>query len=192
MKATLYFLVEVINDYNNYETLSNGLEVMVNNTIESVENINRVGKVISAPKGTKAEKGDMLLFHHNICRRARGLKGVNRISGFQVKPNVFFIPVTEVFMMDKGNGWEAVDPYIFIEPLPKTMITLPNGMEIAEDDYKGQNETIGKVAFNNDFLRGQGLSDGDVIAFEEFSQHEYEIDGKLYYKMMAKDILAIY
>jgi len=42
MKATLYFLVEVTNDYNNYDTLSNGLEVMTNNTIESVENVNRI------------------------------------------------------------------------------------------------------------------------------------------------------
>ena len=175
MKATFYFLVEVVNDYNNYETLENGLEVMTNNTIESVEHINRVGKVISAPRGTKAKEGDMLLFHHNICRRERGFHGKRPLSPFQVKENVYFVPVTEVFMMDKGNGWDAVEP-----------------LQIPETEYKGYNESAGKIAFSNRWLREQGVEEGDTVAFEEFSQHEYEIDGKLYYKMQAKDILGVY
>lgn len=192
MKATLYFLVEVIDDYNNYEALSNGMKVMTNNTIESVENVNRIGKVISAPKGTKAEQGDMLLFHHNICRKARGFKGKKDLSPFQLKPNVFFVPVTEIFMIDRGEGWEAIDPYVFVKPLPSNIITLPNGIEIKEDDYKGTNESAGTIAFNNNFLKTQGVEEGDTIAFQEDSQHEYVIDGELYYKMQTNDILAIY
>lgn len=192
MRATLYFLVEVIDSYNNYETLSNGLEIMVNNTIESVENINRIGKIISAPKGTKAEKGDTILFHHNICRELVGLKGKKRISGFQVKPNVFFIPATEIFMIDRGEGWESIDPYVFVKPIPTNIITLPNGVQIKEDDYKGTNESVGIISYNNSFLKEQGVKEGDVIAFQENSQHEYVLEGELYYKMTSNDILAIY
>jgi co-chaperonin GroES (HSP10) len=192
MRATLYFLVEVIDAYNNYETLSNGLEVMVNNTIESVENINRIGKVISAPKGTKANEGDKILFHHNICRELVGVQGKKRISGFQVKPNIYFVPVTEIFMIDKGDGWESIDPYVFIKPMPTNIITLDNGVEIKEDDYKGTNESVGIIEYNNTFLKEQGVKKGDVIAFQENSHHEYILDGELYYKMMSNDILAIY
>lgn len=192
MKATLYFLVEVLNDYNNYEKLSNGLEVMVNNTIESVENINRIGKVISSPEGTKASEGDMLLFHHNICRRSRGFKGKKRLSPFQVKPNIYFVPVTEVFMIDKGEGWEALDPFVFIRPKEAKVITMANGLQITEDEYKGTNESLGTIAFINKSLEEQGLKEGDTIAFQEFSQHEYEINGELFYKMMTQDILAVY
>ena len=192
MKSTLYFLVEVIDDYNNYERLSNGLEVMVNNTVESIENINRVGKIISSPKGTKASKGDMILFHHNICRKSRGFRGVKDLSPFQVRPNIFFIPTTEIFMIDKGNGWESIDPFIFIEPVDSHTVILPNGIEVKEDDYKGTNESMGRVAFNNSFLKEKGIEEGDLVAFEEDSQHEYIIDGELYYKMQTKDILAKY
>ena len=192
MRATLYLLVEVTNDYNNYETLSNGIEVMTNNTIESVENVNRIGKVISAPKGTKAEEGDILLFHHNICRKARGFKGKKDLSPFQLKPNVFFVPATEIFMINKGKGWESIDPYVFVKPMPSKTIILPNGMEVKEDDYKGTNESAGIIAFNNKFLSEQGVKEGDIIAFQEDSQHEYIIDGELYYKMQTNDILAIY
>lgn len=192
MKAILYFLVEVISDYNNYEKLSNGLDIMVNNTIESVENINRIGKVISCPKGTKAEKGDMVLFHHNICRKELGFKGKKRPSPFQLKPNVYFIPVTEIFMIDKGDGWEAIDPYVFIEPLPPVYITLPNGFKVAQDDYKGTNESVGRISHINNFLKEQGLKNGDLVSFQEHSQHEYILDGELHYKMQTNDILALY
>lgn len=192
MKATLYFLVEVLRDYNNYKKLSNGLEVMVNNTVESVENVNRIGKVISCPKGTKAETGDMILFHHNICRKEIGFKGKKSLSPFQLKPNVFFVPITEVFMIKKSNKWEAIDPYVFIKPLSSNIITLPNGMEIKEDDYKGTNESVGLISYINNFLKKKGLKEGDLISFQEDSQHEYVIDGELHYRMQTRDILAVY
>lgn len=192
MKATLYFLVEVDKAYNNYETLSNGIEIMVNNTIESVENINRVGKILSAPKGTKASAGDMVLFHHNICRELVGLKGKKRLSGFQVKPNIYFIPVTEIFMVDRGDGWEAIDPYVFVRPMPANIITLDNGVQISEDEYKGTNESVGIIKYGNKFLKEQGIEKGNVVAFQEDSQHEYVIDGELYYRMTSNDILASY
>jgi len=192
MKAIFYFLVEVLDDYNNYETLENGLEIMTNNTIESVEHINRVGKVISSPRGTIANKGDSLLFHHNICRKERGFKGKKPISPFQVKPNIYFIPFTEVFMIDKGDGWQAIEPFVFVEPVPPTMVTLENGLKIPETEYKGYNESIGKVSYSNPWLIKRGVDKGSIVAFEEFSQHEYEIDGKLHYRMQAKDILGVY
>ena len=192
MKATLYFLVEVVEDYINYETLSNGLKLMTNNTIESVENINRIGRIISTPKGTKANEGDVVLFHHNICRELVGVGGKKRISGFQVKPNIFFIPATEIFMIDKGEGWEAIDPYVFVKPIPATEVTLANGMKVVQDEYKDTNESVGIIKYNNSFLKEQGVKEGDEIAFQEDSQHEYILDGNLYYKMVSNDILAVY
>jgi len=193
MKAIHYFLVEVIEDYNNYEELDNGLKVLVNNTIETVENVNRTGTVVSAPKGTKAEKGDTLLFHHNICRKAYGFKGRKEISPFQIKPNLYYVPVTEIFMMKKPEGgWQSIDPFVFIEPIKAETMLLDNGLEVLETEYKGNVESVGKIAFINSYLKGLGLKEGDTVAFEEDSEHEYEIDGKIYYKMQTKDILALY
>ena len=194
MKATLYFIVEVIDAYNNYTTLENGLEIMVNNTIDSVAHINRIGKIISAPKGVKAEAGDMVLFHHNITRESRGVKGKKQISMFQVKPETYFIPATEIFMIKQGDSehWKAIDPFVFIKPLEAQKVVLDNGMKILEDDYNEMKEFIGEVAFINSFLEKEGLKKGDLISFQEASQHEYVIDGELYYKMQTSDILALY
>lgn len=193
MKATLYFVVEVEDSYNNYAKLENGLEVMVNNTIDNVEHINRIGKIISCPKGVKASPGDTLLFHHNICRDSWGFKGSKRLSMFQIKPKTYFVPIPEVFMIKRADSeaWEALDPFVFIEPIPASKIELENGLSVVINDYNGMDEALGKVAFINKELEKQGVKNGDVITFEEYSQHEYIIDGNLYYKMRTSDILAV-
>lgn len=192
MTATLYFIVDVKDSYNNYKKLENGLEVMVNNTIDSVEHINRIGKIISSPKGVKAHPGDKLLFHHNICRDSWGFKGSKKLSMFQIKPNFYFVPIPEVFMIKRvgSNNWEALDPFVFIEPIPAEKKQLANGLSFVQNDYNGMDEAVGIVAFTNKELEKQGVNKGDLITFEEYSQHEYIIDEKLYYKMRTSDILA--
>ncbi len=192
MKASYYFIVEVENSYNNYKTLSNGLKIMTNNSIETVEAVNREGTIISAPRGVKAKKGDKVLFHHNICRRETGFKGAKRNSPFQLADNMFFVPITEVYMMDKGEGWKTVTPFVFLKPIEAKKVVLPNGLSIIREDYKGMNEMAGEIAFNNDDLKEQGINEGDVVAFKEYSQHEYEIDGEIYYRMTTNDILGKY
>ena len=194
MKATLYFLVEVENDYNNYVDMSNGQQLAVNNSIDSVEHLNREGTIIDAPKGAIVSKGDKVLFHHNICRNTFGLKGKRRRSNFHINANNYFIPFTEIFMVkykNKKAKWEAVDPVVFIEPLPVVNKTLPNGLVVLEDSYKEMKDLIGKVAFPNKQLLSLGVKEGDMVSFEEYSEHEYTIEGKVYYKMKTKDILGV-
>lgn len=112
---------------------------------------------------------------------------------FQIKPNFYFVPIPEIFMIKKADSdsWTALDPFVFIEPIPAEKVVLSNGLSIVKNDYNGMNEAVGKVAFVNETLKKQNVKDGDFITFEEYSQHEYIIDGKLYYKMKTSDILAV-
>lgn len=193
MKATLFFLVRVENSYNNYVELDNGTQFAINNSIDTVKEINRVGKVIDAPKGSIVEEGDMLLFHHNICRESWGVKGKKRKSIFSITDDTFYVPATEIFMyMKKGTDkWTAAAPFVFIEPIPAEAKQLSNGLTVEEDSYKGMKPLVGRVAYANDQLLSKGVKEGDVIAFQQDSEHEYEIKGNLYYKMKNRDILAI-
>lgn len=193
MKATLYFLVQVEDSYNNYVELDDGTKLSTNNSIDSVEHINRVGRVIDAPKGAIVEEGDYLLFHHNICRESWGAKGKRRPSVFAMADDMFFIPVTEIFMYmkDGDKDWTALAPFVFIEPIPAETIKLSNGLEVREEDYKGMKQLVGKVAYPNQELIDKGVKKGDTIAFQQDSEHEYKLKGNLYYKMRNNDILAI-
>lgn len=193
MKSTLYFLVRVNDTYNNYIELSDGTKFYTNNSIESVQHINRVGEVVAAPNGMLAKEGDLLLFHHNICRDAWGLKGKRRKSSFAIEDDLFYIPVPEIFMyMERGSDkWTALDPFVFIKPIPAEKVTLPNGLEVEEDSYEGMKPLVGTVGYGNKKLESLGVKEGDTVCFQENSEHKYEIKGELFYKMRTTDILAV-
>lgn len=193
MKSTIYFLVRVEDSYNNYVEIGDGIKLSTNNSIDSVEHINRVGKVIDAPKGAIVNEGDFLLFHHNICRESWGAKGKRRPSVFAMADDMFFVPVTEIFMYMRQDEdkWNALAPFVFIEPIPAEVKTLKNGLIVEEESYKGMKPLVGKVAYPNQELIDKGVKEGDTIAFQQDSEHEYELKGKLYYKMRNSDILAI-
>ena len=192
MKATLYFLVKVLDDYNDSVEMSDGTKLAVNNSIDSVEHINRVGKLIDAPKGSIVNKGDLLLFHHNICRQAWGLKGKKRKSDFHVRDQIFYVPVTEIFMYMPDSEWIAIDPFVFVKPLKAKMKTLSNGLVVEEDSYEGMKDLVGEMAYPNKELVEQGVVKGDLVAFQQDSQHKYTLKGEIYYRMKTQDILGVY
>tara|TARA_R110000803_G_scaffold78075_5_gene143166 strand:+ start:10122 stop:10739 length:618 start_codon:yes stop_codon:yes gene_type:complete len=202
MRATVYFVVEVKDDYNNEVELSNGIKLAVNNSLDSVEHINRVGKLIDAPKDSNAKKGDMLIFHHNICRRSWGLRdkgsdskvGKKRKSSFYIKEGIYYIPVTEIFMIKREGeaDWEAIDPYVFVKPLEAKMRTLPNGFEVMEDSYKEMKNLVATISYPSKALQAAGVDKGDLVAFQEDSEFEFEIGGETHYRMVTNDILAVY
>jgi hypothetical protein len=193
MRATLNFIVQVEDSYNNYIDLGDDARLSVNNSIESVKHINRVGKVISAPKGTVVKEGDFVLFHHNICRESWGLKSKRKKSPFSLFDKVFFVPPTEIFMYKKSDSdeWSALSPFVFIKPIPSSVVTLSNGLKVKEESYKGMRPLEGLVAYPNSALIDMGVSKGDTVAFQENSEHEYEILGEIFYKMRNPDILAV-
>lgn len=193
MRSAAYILVEVQENYNNFVTLDNGDQYMVNNSIDDVESINRVGKVIHAPGFMKCEPGDMLLFHHNICRMSWGPGGTLRKSAFEVRPHIYYIPATEVFMiMRKGEkDWAALDPFVFVKPVPAGERVLPNGLPVLEENRNGWKHLKGEIAYPNEELQKMGVKAGDMVAFQQDSEHEYKIKGELYYKMRTNDILAV-
>ena len=194
MKATVYFIVEVSEDYNNDVVLSNGLKVAVNNSIDNVEHINRIGKLVDGPKGSNVSPGDMLLFHHNICRRSWGLKSKKRQSVFYIKDGIYYIPSTEIFMIKRQNQqkWEAIDPYVFLKPLKAEKRILKNGLEVMEDSYRDKKDLMGIVSYSNKALISCGVKEGDLVAFQEDSEFEFKIEGEIHYRMKTQDILAVY
>lgn len=192
MRASIYILVEVESAYNNFIDIGEGKKLMINNSIDDVETINRVGKVIDSPSGMNCNPGDLLLFHHNICRQSWA-KGSLRESNFCVRGNVYYVPATEVMMIQKvgEEDWTALDPFVFIEPVEAGTIEYPNGLKVKEENYNGKKHLQGILAYPNKSVEDLGAKKGDMVWFQQDSEHEYKIKGKLYYKMRTSDILAI-
>lgn len=194
MRALGYVVVQSEQDYNNEVELA-GTKIVVNTTIESVENINREATVVATPKGTVLEVGDRVLVHHNIMRRKNNIKGKEIRSQFHIKDGQYYVPPTEIFAYKRGDsGWQALDPYCFVAPI-KAKDVVKGGIVIPaekdKDNYKGRENGMGILRIaNRELLEDEGLKIGDKVNFLPYSEHEYKIDGELLYKMKSSDILA--
>jgi len=189
MRSINYIIVELDTPYLNEVELSDGSSFIVNSTIENVDYINRVATVVEAPDYTILKKGDKIIAHHNIFRLRNGIKGERLDSNFFIENNKYFVPLTEIFMYDSGNGWEAIDPFCFVKPIKKEL-EGEFQLSLSECSYKGNVNQQGILWFTNNSLREQGVKKGDRVFFRKYSEYEFTIDGDMYYKMKTTDILV--
>lgn len=191
MKTLNYMIVEVDSAYNNEKKVGD-VSLVVNSTIESVEHINRIAKVIASPEFTPIKAGDEVIIHHNICRLRNGIKGQVTQSDYHIKDNMYFVPLLEIFAYKPAGGeWTALAPFCFVEPIKDE--TKQIGSIIVQnsgDTYKGNITHEGILKYSNPELEELGICVEDRIAFSEDSEYEVVIDGKIYYRMKTNDILG--
>lgn len=182
MKSLNYVIVEIDELYNNTD---NG--IIVNDSIENVQNINRTATVISAPEFTILKQGDEVLVHHNIFRKKYDVKGKQINSNFWIEDNKYFVPLNEIFMY-KRDEWKAISPYCFVSPVKAEQEFV--GFDIKKNVYKGNVKQKGIVEFSNPDLESIGVTKGTEVYFSQDSEYEFNIGGQLCYKMNTLDILA--
>ena len=184
-----YIIVEIDEAYKNEID-----GIVVNSTIESIAHINRVARVLEAPSFTILKEGDEVVVHHNMFRLRNGIRGKKVQSDYHLKDNIYYIPLTQVFMYKRDGGdWQAIRPYVFVKPV-EFEDRVENGVTITANDknsYKGRKRLRGIIKFPNDELLAQGVKVGDEIVFSYYSEYEFNINGETLYKMSTKDILAV-
>lgn len=190
MKAVNYLIVELDKAYDNEVQVSTGDTVIVNSTIENVSYINRVATVVAAPKYTILKTGDKVVCHHNIFRLRNDVQGKQVPSNFNIEDNQYFVPLTEIFMYKRDSDWISINPYCFIEPIEVAIDDLKFDIT-TEEAYKGRLDRKGIIRYINKEMEAQGMREGDTVLFLKDSEYEFNIDGKLYYKMSTRDIIGV-
>lgn len=193
MKTLNYLIVEINEAYDNTTTTGNGVTLITNTSIESVTNIIRQAKVVSAPEYTILKKGDEVIVHHNIFRLRNGIKGKLVSSNFFIEDNRYFVPLTEVFMYKRDGVWKSLDPYCFIKPIKSTKEKKLDGfllsdLSVKDSLHKGNEKLKGTMSYSNKGLTEIGIIEGDTIIFSPDSEYEFMIEGELYYRMKTNDI----
>ena len=191
MDTLNYLIVESDQEYNNEVTLDSGLSLVVNTTIESVANVNRVVTIKSAPKFTILQKGDKVIIHHNILRRKNDINGLEVQGEYFIEDNLYFVPLTEVFAYNRSGKWIALDPFVFLKPIVYDNINDKINDRIIEPvSFEKYKKNIGTLQILNEEVVDWGLSKGDEIYFTDNSEYEFEIDGELLYRMKTSDLLG--
>ncbi len=191
MRALYQVIIKADNAYNNEVELSNNQKLIVNATIDSVEHINRIGEVISAPIDSILKDGDKVIVHHNIMRNANTQSKNEYMGNYYIGDGLYFVNIEEVYMYRRGDSeWTPLNPYCFLTPIQKDL-EVYNGIYICHEGYKGNKEALGILKYPNESLLNKGLNIGDELVFSEFSEYEFDIDGVINYKMETTDILAV-
>lgn len=181
MRGIVDYIVSPSGDrYNNKVSVGEG-ELILNTEISNHEYINRFGIVEALPIGPsdgKIKIGSKVLINHNVFRRWYDVKGREKNSRSYLSENQYLVQKDQVYMVDNGNGWEALPGYVLVQPFE-------------EDDnlsiYK-EKAFMGKVIYSG----SSDFSTEDTIGFWPGSEYEFIVDGKRIYRVLERLITINY
>lgn len=170
-----YLITPVGERYNNKK--KSGL--IVNTEMQNHLYVNRVAEVLSIPLigGYKnIEVGDKVLVHHNIFRRFYDIRGKAKNSRAYMSEDKYLCPSDQIYMVNKGEGWEALPGFTFVQP-------------VKEDSIWATEKEVplcGIVVFED--KENQHVKKDDVVAFVPSSEFEFILNGMKLYRILSNNI----
>lgn len=184
MKSPFGFIIEPVNGqrYNTHKEIA-GEKIIISTSKEDAGNSNRIGLVVSTPMGYEGpvKPGFFMIVHHNVFKFYSDMKGREKSGRSFLMDNKFIVDPDQWFMYkEPGGEWQTHDKYCFVEPkeINSFWMKVP-GIE---------KHLVGQLAYSNDQLAELGLKKGDLVGFTPESEYEFEIDGKIMYRMFTNNI----
>ena len=176
MRSVHDFLITPAGErYNNVS--ESGL--ILNTEMQNHNYVNREAIVLSCPilgNDTGIEVGDTILIHHNIFRRFRDVRGIEKNSRAYYTEDKYFCPVDQIYMVKKEDGWAALPGFTFVQPVKDERIFS----EHKEIPLKG---IVSHADINEPDVRK-----GDVVSFTPSSEFEFTVENKKVYRILSYNI----
>ena len=179
MKSVYNFVVKPKGErYNNTKKLDGG-ELILNTEIYNHQYVNREAEVISIPiiGDTDIKPGDTVVVHHNVFRRWRNVKGVEKNSRAYFNEDAYFINDDQIFLYKRDDKWVAPKGYCFVIPLKAT------------DQFNTESEKPlqGIVKYSDGTVEV-----GDLVGFRPSSEYEFVVDGERLFRVLSNFITIKY
>ena len=181
MNAIHDYIVETKTRYNNKVDVE-GKELIVNTEIteRDAEFVNRIATVVGTPSAreTDIQVGDQVIVHHNVFRRWYDVRGKEKNSGNFISENIYKVAEDQIFAYKRDGDWKAALRYCFVEPI------------VDESMFKDERyEPLkGVLTYTDKYLDSLGLKPGTIVGFTPESEYEFNIDGKLLYRILSTHI----
>jgi hypothetical protein len=182
MRALYDFIIEPVGErYNNKKNIEDN-ELILNTELHNHNYSNRVGKVIAVPSEIKTdiEVGDKVIVHHNVFRRFKDIRGVEKNSKSYYKDNIYFADDGQVYAYKRHNEWMSREGFNFVKPVKET--------KMFSTDF--EKEGIGILYSKDPELKV--LSEGDLVGFKPGAEYEFVIDKDRVYRVPTKSITIKY
>ena len=179
MKSVYDFVVTPIGErYNNSKKVKGG-NLILNTEIYNHQFVNREAKVISTPiiGNTDIKPGDTVIVHHNVFRRWRNVKGIEKNSRSYFNESTYFINHDQIFLYKRNEKWIAPKGYCFVKPLKA----------IDQFNIESEKPLQGIVKYSDGTVKVN-----DLIGFRPSSQYEFIVDGERLYRVLSNFITIKY
>ena len=184
MRSSVYqTLIEPIDSqrYNSTKKIA-GVDFTVHTSISDKDwrHVNKIGIVTGLPLvDVKFNIGDEVLVHHNVFRQFWNNKGKLQNSNSSLGNDNYSAWYDQIFAFRApGQEWTMIDDNILVLP-------VKNDTDFTEATFKPLHGTL---AVGNTNTSKLGLKPGEHILFTPNSEHKYELDDILHYRMRTKDI----
>jgi hypothetical protein len=182
MKALFDFIIEPVGErYNNKKGVEDS-ELILNTELHNHNYSNRIAKVIAVPSEikTEIEVGDKVIVHHNVFRRFKDIRGVEKNSKSYYKDNIYFAGEDQVYAYKRCRSWMACEGFNFVKPIKETKMFSINF----------EKEGIGVLYAKDPELKE--LSEGDLVGFKPGAEYEFVIGKDRVYRVPTNSITIKY
>lgn len=169
-------------EYNNTKDVD-GVQLVVNTTIEDAKFVNRVG-VMQSSVDPDIPEGVEVIIHHNVFRTYLDMRGRKRKSNEYLRDSLYLVDRDRVYLFKKGDTWKATKHWCFIRP-----VDYVQDSEILKSDREQKH--TGVVVYSNSVLDAMGITEGTVVGFTRNSEYAFEVEGEKMYRMKTDDICLI-
>ena len=184
MKSVNYFIVKPKESrYTNTKNVD-GSDLILNTDNYNHKFVSKTAVVVSIPTTveTDIKVGDEVIVHHNVFRRWKDIKGIEKNSKSYYKDNMYFVLSDQIFLYKNTNKWKAVNSFCFVKPIK------------SNDIYSNEKEQplIGVLKYADKMLTSFGLKAGDLVGHKPSTEYECIVDGERLYRIFSKSITMKY
>ena len=179
MKSVYNFVVKPKgNRYNNSKKVGDK-DLILNTEIYNHQYVNREAIVVSTPiiGDTNIKPGDTVIVHHNVFRRWRNVKGVEKNSKSYFNEITYFISSDQIFLYKRKNKLITPKGYCFVKPLKA----------VDEFNIESEKPLQGVVKYSDDTVKVN-----DLVGFRPSSEYEFVVDNDRLYRVLSNFITIKY
>ena len=180
MKSIFNFIIKPKKGkrYNNTKKI-NDVDLILNSDNYQHKFVNREAEVIDTPiaEKTKIKKGDTVLVHHNVFRRWKDMRGVEKNSKAYYKDDMYFVFPDQIFAYKRKDKWTSLDGYCFVKPIkPYNKLSI-----------ESEEPLMGIVKYTDGSVEKDSL-----VGFKPSSEYEFILDNERLYRVKSKFITIKY
>ena len=165
----------------------NGVELYRDTSYDPMRLARQYGTVYKTPmqdtKETGIQEGDKVWFHHFVATEANHVKHAD-------KDNIYQAFAEQIYLIKREGKYIPVGVWNFMEQEMKEPEQSESGIFL--ETSASEVELHGKAVIINDWMKDQGVSEGDRVMWSENSEYDMDIDGQKLLRMRNFDVLAVY